>query len=396
LNRSSHAKRSAGALGRHRPARVRRDCAKRRAPTLSIRMAATESAPAPAPAPVAPANEVSRPMPITRVQLEGLVVLKIIKHCQENFPMTVMGQLLGMDMDETLEITNCYPFMTQSANATAGPDALEHSQTFEANQLQYQRDMMLSVREVNIDHQVVGWFYSTGSQMGSFLSAQWLDTQFSYQQSLSNIVCIIYDPVRTEEGTLCLRAYRLTEPFMQVYAKGDFSSLGFSREGCLSSGMIEEVPITLHNSSLINAALVDLEYNDEFTGENDVELSRLSISDRPVLEQSMEFLICDLDTLGKEQSKYAYFVRNLVRNNGPALERIRKRRAENRSRAAAGQEPLPEDDDIAQVFSTELPRLENKVLLKGLDSFVESIKHLASEGIVKQYGVSAIQAQGDE
>lgn len=336
------------------------------------------------------------PMLISNVQLEGLVVLKVIKHCQENFPMTVMGQLLGMDMDETLEITNCYPFMTQAANAAASPDALENSQAFEASHMAYQRDMMLSVREVNIDHQVSGWFSSTGSQMGSFLTTQWIDTQFSYQEALSNSVCIIYDPVRTEEGTLCLRAYRLTEAFMKVYAKGDFSSMGFSRESCLSSAIIEEVPITLHNSSLINAALVDLEYDDEFTGENDVELSRLSISERPVLEQSMEFLICDLDSLGREQSKYAYFVRNLVRNQGPALERVRKRHAENRSRIAGGEEPLPDDDDIAQVFSSELPRLENKVLLKGLDSFVESIQQLASEGVVKQFGVSAIQAQADE
>jgi translation initiation factor 3 subunit H len=250
--------------------------------------------------------------------------------------------------------------------------------------------------KVNIDHQVVGWWFSTGSQMGSFLSAQWIDTQFSYQQSLRNIVCIIYDPVRTEEGTLSLRAYRLTDSFMKVYGKGDYSSLGFSREGVMSSDIVEEVPISLHNSSLVSAALVDLEYGPEFTNENDIELSRLSISEKPVLEQSMEFLICDLDTLGKEQSKYAYFVRNLVRNHGPALERIRRRKAENRSRAANGEEPLPDDDDIAQVFSTETPRLENKVLLKGLDSFVESIKQLASEGIVKQYGVSAVQAQAED
>jgi translation initiation factor 3 subunit H len=246
---------------------------------------------------------------------------------------------------------------------------------------------------VNIDHQVVGWWYSTGSQMGSFISGQWLDTQFSYQQSLRNIVCIIYDPVRTEEGTLSLHAYRLTESFMNVYSKGDFSSIGFSRENVLSSGIVEEVPVSLHNSSLVNAALVDLEYGDEFTGENDVELSRLSISGKPVLEQSMEFLICDLDTLGKEQSKYAYFIRNLVRNQGPALERIRKRKVENKTRVANGDEPLPEDDDLAQVMATELPRLENKVLLKGLDTFVDSIQQLASEGIVKQYGVNAVQAE---
>lgn len=89
------------------------------------------------------ATDDSQPL-ISRVQLEGLVVLKIIKHCQENFPLTVMGQLLGMNMDETLEITNCYPFMTQSVNAT---ETSESMAAFEVDQQQYQRDMMFYVRE---------------------------------------------------------------------------------------------------------------------------------------------------------------------------------------------------------------------------------------------------------
>ena len=310
--------------------------------------------------------------------------------------MTVMGQLLGMDTDGTLEITNCYPFMSQpGASGGAGPDGLADLAAFDVEQQQYQRDMMWCAREVNIDHQVVGWYQSTGSQMGSFISAQWIETQFNYQNSLSNIVCLVYDPVRTEEGTLSIRAYRLTSSFMDTMRKGDFSSLGFARNGVLSGSIIEEVPISLHNSSLINAALLDLEYADQFSGANDVELSRLSLSDRPVLEQSMEFLICDLDTLGKEQSKYSYFMRNLARSHGHLLERMRKRRSDNRSKTGGGDGNIAEDEEVLQIFEKEPPRLENKVLLKGLDSYVEGIKTLASEGIVKQYGVSAVQA-GEE
>ena len=321
--------------------------------------------------------------------------MKVIKHCQENFPMTVMGQLLGMDVDQSLEITNCYPFMSQPGGATgAGSDNLDIA-AFEREQQQYQRDMMWCVREVNIDHQVVGWYQSTGSQMGSFLSSQWIETQFNYQNNLSNIVCLVYDPVRTEEGTLSIHAYRLTKQFMEVMRKGDLTSLGFAKETVLSNTIIEEVPIKLHNSSLINALLVELDQADDLTAANDVELTRLSISDKPVLEQSMEFLICDLDTLGKEQSKYSYFMRNLVRNHGHVLERMRKKRSENKNRAANGEDPLPEDEDILQIYEKEPVRLENKVLLKGLDSYVESIRSLAGEGIVKQYGVSAVQA-GEE
>lgn len=318
--------------------------------------------------------------------------MKIIKHCHENFPVPVMGQLLGMDVDESLEITNCYPFMTQPGTGNGGvPEGVDIG-AFEEDQQQYQREMMWCVREVNIDHQVVGWYQSTGSQMASFLSNQWIETQFNYQKNLPNIVCLVYDPIRSEEGTLSIRAFRLTQQFMEVMNKGEFSSQGFAAASVSSSSIVEVVPITLHNSALINAALVDLDQSDEFCGENEVDLTRLSISDKPVLEQSMEFLIYDLDTLGKEQSKYSYYMRNLMRNQPHVVEKMRKRRMENKTRIANGEKPLPDEEDVMQMFEKEPPRLENKVLLKALDSYVESIKVLAGEGIVKQYGVSAVQA----
>lgn len=307
--------------------------------------------------------------------------------------MTVMGQLLGMDNDETLEITNCYPFMSQPG--TAGTtDSSAEAESFDQQQQQYQRDMMWCAREVNIDHQVVGWYQSTGSQMGSFISSQWIETQYNYQNLFSNIVCLVYDPVRTEEGTLSVRAYRLTKPFMAVMRRGDFSSLGFTRANVNARGIIEEVPVALHNSALIDAALVDLEYSSQFSGANDVELARLSISDRPVLEQSLEFLICDLDTLGKEQSKYSYFMRNLARSHGPVLDRLRKRKADIRGKGPNG-EIVSEEEEFVSLFDKEPIRLENKILLKGLDTHVEIIHGLAGEGIVKQFGVSAVQA-GEE
>ena len=49
------------------------------------------------------------------VQLDGLVVLKIIKHCQEMLPDLVTGQLLGLDISSTVEVTNCFPFPAKVA-----------------------------------------------------------------------------------------------------------------------------------------------------------------------------------------------------------------------------------------------------------------------------------------
>ena len=48
--------------------------------------------------------------PLTNVELEGHALLKIVQHCQEALPRLVTGQLLGLDVGQTLEITDCFPF----------------------------------------------------------------------------------------------------------------------------------------------------------------------------------------------------------------------------------------------------------------------------------------------
>lgn len=49
------------------------------------------------------------------VQLEGHVIMKIVKHCQECSPALVTGQLLGLDVGNTLEVTDCFPFPVSGA-----------------------------------------------------------------------------------------------------------------------------------------------------------------------------------------------------------------------------------------------------------------------------------------
>jgi hypothetical protein len=61
-------------------------------------------------------KEQKQKAPLQRVQLEGHVVLKIAKHCKESdaslrdSEATVTGQLLGLDVGPTLEVTDCFPY----------------------------------------------------------------------------------------------------------------------------------------------------------------------------------------------------------------------------------------------------------------------------------------------
>jgi translation initiation factor 3 subunit H len=49
-------------------------------------------------------------IPLRGVQIDGQAILKIVKHCTECQPSLVTGQLLGLDIGATLEVTNCFPF----------------------------------------------------------------------------------------------------------------------------------------------------------------------------------------------------------------------------------------------------------------------------------------------
>lgn len=87
------------------------------------------------------------------VQLDGLVLLKMIKHCTENVPEVVTGQLLGLDVDDKLEVTNCF----------ASP--LEEN---DAESDEHQLEMMKNFRAVNVDNNTVGWYQS--ALLGSWVN----------------------------------------------------------------------------------------------------------------------------------------------------------------------------------------------------------------------------------
>ena len=110
------------------------------------------------------------------VELDGLVVLKIIKHCHEALPGFVTGQLLGLDIGRTLEVTNCFAFPTKDDDAGGGGKGDGDD---DEDGAEYQIEMMRSLREVNVDNNTVGWYQST--YFSSFIDDSCIETQFNYQ-----------------------------------------------------------------------------------------------------------------------------------------------------------------------------------------------------------------------
>jgi len=318
------------------------------------------------------------------VQLDGLVALKIIKHCKENLPELVTGQLLGLDVGTTLEVTNCFPYPSKTGEED------EESQDSNLGGAEYQIEMMRCLREVNVDNNTVGWYSST--YMGSFISEGSIETQYNYQEKINKkCVMLVYDPLKTSQGILTLKAFRLTLAFMELYKNQSFTKESLSKSGVSYNDIFEEVPVKIHNSPLIKALLLELA--EEANIESDFE--RLNLSINPFLEKNLEFLVECLEDLGTEQNKFQFYQRQIQRQQAQQAAWLQKRKAENSIRKQNNEELLPETDPTNAIFKSisEPSRLESLLITNQINNYCKQINHFAGNSFTKIFLVGELQKQ---
>uniref|UniRef100_A0A7S3K5N9 MPN domain-containing protein n=1 Tax=Aureoumbra lagunensis TaxID=44058 RepID=A0A7S3K5N9_9STRA len=162
---------------------------------------------------------------VKEVIIDGLALLKLVKHCTESLPNIVAGALLGLDSNSKLEVTHCIPI----------PDNDEEKV--------FQLEMMKLLREINVDNNCIGWYKTVYG--GSFCQMSLVETQMSYQTNLSeNCIVLLFDPSHITK--LWLRAFQLSSNFIQE-----------PNSFLPASDLLVELPVTIRNSSLISAFLFD-------------------------------------------------------------------------------------------------------------------------------------------
>lgn len=311
--------------------------------------------------------------PLKTIQIDGQVLLKVIKHCKECMPSLVTGQLLGLDIGSTLEVTSSFPFPSRSEEDDA-----------EADGANYQLEMMRCLREVNVDNNTVGWYQST--YLGSYQTVELIETFLNYQENIKRCVCLVYDPYRSSQGGLALKALKLKDTFMEIYraCPNGVTTDDLARANIGWKDIFHEIPVSIANSSL-HSALMD-ELQSEVTA-NQADFDRLILSTNPYLEKNLEFLIECLDDLQLEQQKGAFYYRNLARQQQQHAQWLQKRRAENFARRAAGEEPLPEDDASNPLHKilTEPSRLEGLLITNQVNNYCSQINQFSSQSLQKLY-----------
>jgi hypothetical protein len=155
--------------------------------------------------------------------------MKIIKHCSQTFPTTATGFIVGMDKSANLEVTNSFPFPTVDVPQSDG----HHDNNAASNlaaaaprakaNVNYQTEMIKKLREVNVDANNTGWY--TSANLGNFVNINMIENQHFYQKELNErTVAIVHDVSRSSQGSLSLRAFRLSPAFTTAYKEGKFTT----------------------------------------------------------------------------------------------------------------------------------------------------------------------------
>lgn len=252
---------------------------------------------------------------IRMVEVDALVILQIMKHCRQNTPAPVTGQLLGLDIEDTLQVTHSFGYVQKGAGEDDGRQADDGEQ--------YQIEMLRALREVNVDSNTVGWYQTT--HLGQFFNETVIQTQYLYQTQIPRSVLIVYDPLQSAVGKAPFKAFRLTPGFMQRH-KETKEINAFALNDFPSSEMFTEIPIHIHSQLLVEAFLVDWALEDPAATTTQLEV--LDIENQAFMEKNVQLLISSMVDLDQEQQKLANYERQAVRQQqGKGKDRFNRNQA---------------------------------------------------------------------
>jgi translation initiation factor 3 subunit H len=357
--------------------------------------------------------------------------MKIVKHCSSTFPTTATGSLVGMASQGTLEVTNAFPFpaieiaTTDSHQNQNDASSLAAAAPRAKANILYQNQMISSFREVNIDAANVGWY--TSATMGNFINLGFIENQYHYQRDNDKAVALVHDVSKSSQGSLSLRAFKLSTPFMAAYREGKFTTERFGRNqtgplivtypaltqhhNSLTKSkltfrdVLVELPIVVHNTHLLTSFLHQIPAAPESpeiplpTSLDEIQrrgnhipshpsLETLDLSIDPFLEKTCDLLLDSIEAHYNDLNNHQYYQRQLGREQQKITQWQTKRKQENAQRAAAKQPLLPEDE-WQRLFKLpqEPSRLEGLLNAKQVEQYSRQVDGFTANITAKMFAV---------
>ncbi|VDN20453.1 unnamed protein product [Gongylonema pulchrum] len=318
----------------------------------------------------------STPSVVQFVQIDSLVIMKIVKHVDSEMYAglndvageTCQGLLTGLVSTEErrLEITNCFP-TARAEPVLDGDEIGQTSAVYEEQKQSEMLDMLRKFRNMNIDYELVGFYQA--HPFGACFAQEMIDSLIDYQASVPDGVVLIYDPVKTRQGQLSIRAYRLSAKALEMSLDGDWSPESTRTAGLNYENMLEELPVVIKNSHLVNVMLAES------------------------LEKCLRSLMSNVDDLNRTVMAYTKYVADKQRHDLTVYNAMQKRQAENEQREARGEPPLS-FDDIKKMKPPQLAAksgmLESFLCSSDANAHADYAAEVTGENIAKLFLAEAV------
>ncbi|CAG9324104.1 unnamed protein product [Blepharisma stoltei] len=295
------------------------------------------------------------------VKLEGTVLLKVIQHCQDT-DATAIGQLIGLESSNSLEVTNCFPL---PSNSSIGPQELED----------YSRIMCKQLKDLYFENSVIGWYQR--SDEGEFLDISSIEYQYNMQIEIPNAVMVVYDPVLLVSGGFPLKAYRLTQEFLDFFSDEEFTTQRAASLGVNSKTVFTEIPLRIENSMVTNAFLAQYAPDPyEVTDKDCFE---------PFIKKHLEAIEQGLDELLERQQKLYGYTKAVQKQKQQQKFHEAQREAENKKREERGEPLLDLTEGTGSLYRPIQPpsRLESLLVSQQLNTLGEELGEFCGESQAK-------------
>jgi translation initiation factor 3 subunit H len=185
------------------------------------------------------------------------------------------------------------------------------------------------------------------------------------------------------------------------------NEFSLQKSGLKYSDILVELPITLHNSHLVNTFLNQVPSMLSSgtlappTSVGEIEkhaaiaqdtlapsFNALTLSNDPFLSQTADNLLDAIETHHVESNNFSYYNRALAREQAKIQQWQAKRKAENAARALSKQPPLPEDEwQRLYKLPAEPSRLESMLNTRQVEQYSRQVDGFVAGSTGKMFAV---------
>ena len=240
------------------------------------------------------------------VKLNASVALKLANIGESSPNSNICGPIYGFDGVESniISVTHTIQFPVNGS----GDDFF----LLKSGNSRFQNDYLAKLRGAKITANLLGWFVS--STAGNFVSQTVLEALYGLQQTIRNnkseipSLLIVYDPLKSADGYLNLKCYKLSDAFLEtIESDNKFIAKNLIENKLSYKNILEELPVVIKSNHLINLKIQELDLSNS---------DNLSIKPATFdnIKHSAEQLNDAVNHLNHNLGNFNYFQRNMSRD----------------------------------------------------------------------------------